>query len=338
MRINYKYYLLIIVIHFFSYNATGQKYTISGYVKDSLTNEFLIGATIQIAATQTGISSNAYGFYSTQVERGNVTLEVNYIGYERKSITINLLSDISLDIRLAEKNQMLKEVVISSKKTNQRIKSTEMSTEKLTARQIKQIPMVLGEADVIKSIQLLPGVTAANEGSGGFNVRGGSADQNLILLDEAIVYNPSHLLGFFSVFNADALKDATLYKGGIPSKYGGRLSSVLDVRMKEGNNKKFVATGGIGLLSSRITLEAPIGKLKENGADGSVLLSGRRSYADIFLPLSSDTMINRNRLYFYDLNFRSNYRLSAKDRIFLSGYFGRDRIDIPNGFGNTWRL
>lgn len=336
MRINYKYYLLIIVIHFFSYNATGQKYTISGYVKDSLTNEFLVGATIQIAATQTGISSNAYGFYSTQVERGNVTLEVNYIGYERKNITINLLSDISLDIRLAEKNQILKEVVISSKKTNQRIKSTEMSTEKLTARQIKQIPMVLGEADVIKSIQLLPGVTAANEGSGGFNVRGGSADQNLILLDEAIVYNPSHLLGFFSVFNSDALKDATLYKGGIPSKYGGRLSSVLDVRMKEGNNKKFVATGGIGLLSSRITLEAPIGKVKDNGADGSVLLSGRRSYADIFLPLSSDTMINRNRLYFYDLNFRTNYLLSAKDRIFLSGYFGRDRIDIPNGFGNTW--
>jgi hypothetical protein len=196
--------------------------------------------------------------------------------------------------------------------------------------------MVLGEADVIKSIQLLPGVSAPNEGSGGFNVRGGSADQNLILLDEAIVYNPSHLFGFFSVFNADALKDATIYKGGIPSKYGGRLSSVLDIRMREGNNKKFTATGGIGLLSSRLTLEAPIGKVHEDGANGSFLLSARRSYADVFLPLSSDTTINRNKLYFYDLNFRSNYRLSSKDRIFLSGYFGRDKIDVPNGFGNSW--
>jgi hypothetical protein len=158
----------------------------------------------------------------------------------------------------------------------------------------------------------------------------------LILLDEAIVYNPSHLFGFFSVFNADALKDATIYKGGIPSKYGGRLSSVLDIRMREGNNKKFTATGGIGLLSSRVTLEAPIGKVYEDGANGSFLLSARRSYADVFLPLSSDTTINRNKLYFYDLNFRSNYRLSSKDRIFLSGYFGRDKIDVPNGFGNSW--
>jgi hypothetical protein len=196
--------------------------------------------------------------------------------------------------------------------------------------------MVLGEADVIKSIQLLPGVSAPNEGSGGFNVRGGSADQNLILLDEAIVYNPSHLFGFFSVFNADALKDATIYKGGIPSKYGGRLSSVLDIRMREGSNKKFSATGGIGLLSSRVTLETPLGKVHENGANGSMLISGRRSYADIFLPLFPDTTINRNKLYFYDLNFRSNYRLSTKDRVFLSGYFGRDRIDVPNGFGNSW--
>jgi hypothetical protein len=183
---------------------------------------------------------------------------------------------------------------------------------------------------------LLPGVSAPNEGSGGFNVRGGSADQNLILLDEAIVYNPSHLFGFFSVFNADALKDATIYKGGIPSKYGGRLSSVLDIRMREGNNKKFNATGGIGLLSSRLTLEAPIGKVYEEGAKGSFLISARRSYADVFLPLSSDTNINRNKLYFYDLNLRSNYRLSSRDRIFLSGYFGRDKINVPKGFGNTW--
>lgn len=319
-----------------SITANAQKHTISGYLKDSLTNEFLIGATIRIANTQIGVSSNAYGFYSLQTERGKVTLQVNYIGYEQKLIIVDLNANLTLDILLSEKRQTLNEAIVTGTKANQRIVSTEMSTDKISAKDIKQMPMVLGEADVIKSIQLLPGVSAPNEGSGGFNVRGGSADQNLILLDEAIVYNPSHLFGFFSVFNADALKDATIYKGGIPAKYGGRLSSVLDIRMREGSNKKFAATGGIGLLSSRLTLETPIGKMRENGANGSMLISARRSYADIFLPLIQDTTINRNKLYFYDVNFRSNYRISSKDRIFLSGYFGRDKIDIPNSFGNSW--
>jgi hypothetical protein len=335
MVIRLKYWL-IIATHFVALAANAQKYNLSGYVRDSLTNEFLIGATVQIDNTPIGASSNAYGYYSMTVNEGKVTLLVNYTGYEQKSLTIDVDSNITLDISLKEKVTSLNEVVISSTKKDQKIVSTNMSVEKISAKDIKQIPMVLGEADVIKSIQLLPGVSAPNEGSGGFNVRGGSADQNLILLDEAIVYNPSHLLGFFSVFNADALKDATIYKGGIPSKYGGRLSSVLDIRMREGNNKKFNATGGIGLLSSRLTLEAPIGKIHEDGAKGSFLLSARRSYADIFLPLSSDTVINRSKLFFYDLNFRSNYRLSSKDRIFFSGYFGRDRIDVPNGFGNSW--
>jgi hypothetical protein len=335
MVIRLKYWL-IIATHFVALAANAQKYNLSGYVRDSLTNEFLIGATVQIDNTPIGASSNAYGYYSMTVNEGKVTLLVNYTGYEQKSLTIDVDSNITLDISLKEKVTSLNEVVISSTKKDQKIVSTDMSVEKISAKDIKQIPMVLGEADVIKSIQLLPGVSAPNEGSGGFNVRGGSADQNLILLDEAIVYNPSHLLGFFSVFNADALKDATIYKGGIPSKYGGRLSSVLDIRMREGNNKKFNATGGIGLLSSRLTLEAPIGKVHEDGAKGSFLLSARRSYADIFLPLSSDTVINRSKLFFYDLNFRSNYRLSSKDRIFFSGYFGRDRIDVPNGFGNSW--
>jgi hypothetical protein len=335
MVIRLKYWL-VIATHFVALAASAQKYNLSGYVRDSLTNEFLIGATVQIDNTLIGASSNAYGYYSMTVNEGKVTLLVNYTGYEQKSLTIEVDSNITLDISLKEKVTSLNEVVISSTKKDQKIVSTDMSVERISAKEIKQIPMVLGEADVIKSIQLLPGVSAPNEGSGGFNVRGGSADQNLILLDEAIVYNPSHLLGFFSVFNADALKDATLYKGGIPSKYGGRLSSVLDIRMREGNNKKFSATGGIGLLSSRLTLEAPIGKVHEDGAKGSFLLSARRSYADIFLPLSSDTAINRSKLFFYDLNFRSNYRLSSKDRIFFSGYFGRDRIDVPNGFGNSW--
>jgi hypothetical protein len=335
MVIKIKCWLIIATI-FVAFAANAQKYSLSGYLRDSLTNEFLIGATVQVENTSFGSSSNAYGYYSITVNKGKVTLLVNYIGYEQKSLTIDVASNLTLDISLKEKITSLNEVVVFSTKKDRKIFSTDMSVEKISAKDIKQIPMVLGEADVIKSIQLLPGVSAPNEGSGGFNVRGGSADQNLILLDEAIVYNPSHLFGFFSVFNADALKDATIYKGGIPSKYGGRLSSVLDIRMREGNNKKFTATGGIGLLSSRVTLEAPIGKVYEDGANGSFLLSARRSYADVFLPLSSDTTINRNKLYFYDLNFRSNYRLSSKDRIFLSGYFGRDKIDVPNGFGNSW--
>lgn len=335
MVIKLKCWLIIATI-FVALAANAQKYTLSGYLRDSLTNEFLIGATVQIENTSIGASSNAYGYYSMTVNKGKVTLLVNYTGYEQKSFTIEAASNLILDISLKEKITSLNEVVVSSTKKDRKIVSTDMSVEKISAKDIKQIPMVLGEADVIKSIQLLPGVSSPNEGSGGFNVRGGSADQNLILLDEAIVYNPSHLFGFFSVFNADALKDATIYKGGIPSKYGGRLSSVLDIRMREGNNKKFTATGGVGLLSSRVTLEAPIGKVHEDGANGSFLLSARRSYADIFLPLSSDKEIRNNKLYFYDLNFRSNYRLSANDRIFLSGYFGRDKIVVPNGFGNSW--
>ncbi|MFN4853054.1 MAG: TonB-dependent receptor [Bacteroidota bacterium] len=329
-------YLLLTTAFFCAFSAKAQKYTLSGYLKDSLTNEFLIGASLHIENTGISASSNAYGFYSLPVEKGKSTLIVNYIGYEKKIIKIDVASSVALNISLKEKSNSLKEVVVSSTRNDQKIISTDMAVEKMSAKEIKQIPMVLGEADVIKSIQLLPGVSAPNEGSGGFNVRGGSADQNLILLDEAIVYNPSHLFGFFSVFNADALKDATIYKGGIPSKFGGRLSSVLDIRMREGNNKKFNATGGIGLLSSRLTLEAPIGKVYEEGAKGSFLISARRSYADVFLPLSSDTNINRNQLYFYDLNLRSNYRVSSRDRIFLSGYFGRDKINVPKGFGNTW--
>lgn len=335
MAQNHRWNLAVILL-LLTFTTSAQKYTISGYVKDSLTNEFVIGATIHIANTSAGTASNAYGFYSFEVQKGNVNLLVNFIGYETKAVTLSVGSNISLDFMLKEKSQTLKEFVVSGTNANHHLASTEMSIERLSAKDIKQIPMVLGEADVLKSIQLLPGVSSPSEGSGGFHVRGGSADQNLILLDEAIVYNPSHLFGFFSVFNADALKDATVYKGGIPAKYGGRLSSVLDVRMREGNNKKFTATGGIGILSSRITIESPLGKLYEDGANGSILLSARRSYADLFLPLSSDTTINRNKLYFYDFNLRSNYRLSDKDRVFLSAYFGRDKIDVPNGFGVSW--
>lgn len=324
------------ILAFTSFVAQAQKVALSGYVKDAATNEFLIGATLQLEGTGAGVVTNAYGYYSLLVEAGQVTLLISYIGYERQRQVLEVRQNTTLDFHLTAASDVLQEVVVSANRADENVSQLEMSVEKLNAKIVKQIPAVLGEADLLKSIQLLPGVTAPTEGSGGFNVRGGAADQNLVLLDEAIVYNPSHLLGFFSVFNADAIKDVTLYKGGVPARFGGRLSSVLDIRMNEGNNKKFEAAGGIGLLSSRLTVEGPFTRAREEGARGSFLISGRRSYADLFLPLSSDTTINRNKLYFYDLNFRSNFRAGKNDHLFLSGYFGRDVIDVPNGFGNSW--
>lgn len=332
----YRASLLAAMLALLTVTATAQKVTLSGYVKDAATNEFLIGATLQIEGSGSGVATNAYGYYSLQVDAGKVKLLISYIGYDRQRQELDLRENTTLDFTLASASDVLEEVVVSANRAGESVASLEMSVEKLNARIVKQIPAVLGEADVLKAIQLLPGVTAPTEGSGGFNVRGGAADQNLVLLDEAIVYNPSHLLGFFSVFNADAIKDVTLYKGGVPARFGGRLSSVLDIRMNEGNNKKFAVHGGIGLLSSRLTIEGPFTRVNEAGAKGSFLLSGRRSYADLFLPLSSDTTINNNKLYFYDLNFRSNYRVGKNDHLFLSGYFGRDKIDVPNGFGNSW--
>ena len=324
------------LLAFTSFVAQAQKVALSGYVKDAATNEFLIGATLQLEGTGAGVVTNAYGYYSLLVEAGQVTLLISYIGYERQRQVLEVRQNTTLDFHLTAASDVLQEVVVSANRADENVSQLGMSVEKLNAKIVKQIPAVLGEADLLKSIQLLPGVTAPTEGSGGFNVRGGAADQNLVLLDEAIVYNPSHLLGFFSVFNADAIKDVTLYKGGVPARFGGRLSSVLDIRMNEGNNKKFEAAGGIGLLSSRLTVEGPFTRAREEGARGSFLISGRRSYADLFLPLSSDTTINRNKLYFYDLNFRSNFRAGKNDHLFLSGYFGRDVIDVPNGFGNSW--
>jgi hypothetical protein len=332
----YRASMLAALLALLAFAATAQKVTLSGYVKDAATNEFLIGATLQIEGTGSGVATNAYGYYSLLVDAGKVNLLISYIGYDRQRQELDLRENTTLDFKLTSTSDVLEEVVVSANRAGESVASLEMSVEKLNAKIVKQIPAVLGEADVLKSIQLLPGVTAPTEGSGGFNVRGGAADQNLVLLDEAIVYNPSHLLGFFSVFNADAIKDVTLYKGGVPARFGGRLSSVLDIRMNEGNNKKFAVNGGIGLLSSRLTVEGPFTRVKEEGARGSFLLSGRRSYADLFLPLSSDTTINNNKLYFYDLNFRSNYRVGKNDHLFLSGYFGRDKIDVPNGFGNSW--
>ena len=306
------------------------KYTISGYVKDQ-SGEELIGATIYIPQLKTGSVTNVYGFYSITIPEGNYQLDYSYIGYKTETKEINLNKDISLPVSLSEDTKSIEEVIVTAERKNDNVVRTEMSTVKLQAKEIKKIPALMGEVDVIKAIQLMPGIQSTGEGFSGFNVRGGSPDQNLILFDEATVYNASHLMGFFSVFNNDAIKDLKIYKGDIPAEYGGRLSSLLDIRMKEGNQKKLEATGGIGTISSRLTLEGPIIEDK-----WSVLVAGRRTYADLFLLFSQDEAIRSNKLYFYDLNLKTNYRINDKNRIFVSGYFGRDVFKFGDLYGFNW--
>lgn len=308
--------------------AQQRKHTISGTLKDASNGETLFGATVYLKGTSLGTTTNEYGFYSLTAPEGTYTVNVSYVGYAPVEKQIQLNKNIKFSTELKEEGNVLDEVVINaeeSKKVN--LRSPQMSVAKFSAQTIKQIPVVLGEVDVIKSIQLLPGVTNAGEGASGFNVRGGAEDQNLILLDEAIIYNASHLFGFFSVFNNDAIKDVKLYKGGIPAKFGGRVSSVLDVRQKDGNNKEFKLTGGIGLISSRLTAEAPL-----FGDKGSFLVAGRASYANIFLALAK----NENRVGFYDLNLKTNYQLDDKNRLYLSAYFGNDDVSFANSFFNAY--
>ncbi len=295
------------------------KRIISGHVKDAKTGEDLIGATIYIEEHESGTATNLYGYYSLRIEAGDYTLKFSYIGYESMTKEVRLVEDITLDIELIPQGQELQEVEITAEAPDRNVKAAEMSVVKLDSKTINQIPSLMGEVDIIKALLLLPGVQTAAEGSSGFVVRGGSPDQNLILLDEATVYNAGHMLGFFSVFNNDAIKDVQLYKGDIPARYGGRLSSVLDVRMKDGNSKRFSGTGGIGLISSRLTLEGPIWKNRT-----SFIASGRRTYADIFLPLAKDKNMHDNKLYFYDFNAKVNHIINENNRIYLSGYFGRD--------------
>ncbi|MBI5217623.1 MAG: TonB-dependent receptor [Bacteroidia bacterium] len=324
---------IFIILFLLNISAFAQnKFTISGYVKDERTGEELIGATVFIKElSATGASANAYGFYSITIPEGNYTVAAQYVGYEAKSVTIKLKQNTKLDFILNVKISELKEVEITAEKNDENITKTRMGIEKIDVKEIKNIPVFFGEKDILKTIQLMPGVKSAGEGNSGFFVRGGAADQNLILLDEATVYNSSHLLGFFSVFNSDAIKDVTLCKGNQPSEYGGRLSSVLDIKMQDGNNQKFGAEGGIGLISSRLKIEGPIVKDK-----GSFTISGRRTYADLFLKLSNDEKINDAKLYFYDLNVKTNYRLNDKNRIFLSGYFGKDVLGLGDKFGIDW--
>ncbi|HEX3933983.1 MAG TPA: TonB-dependent receptor, partial [Puia sp.] len=306
--------------------------TVSGTVRDAASGETLIGASVVLAEQpRSAVLSNSYGFYSVNAIAGHYTLIVSFTGYKSDSVAVDLSKDITLNIQLSGAEGQLQEVVVSANRNSNNVSKPLMGVQKLSVTEIRDIPVIFGEKDILKTIQLLPGVQSAGDGNSGFYVRGGSIDQNLILLDGATVYDPSHLLGFFSVFNSDAIKDVTLYKGAIPAEYGGRLSSVLDVKMNDGNSKDYSASGGIGLIDSRLTVEGPIHK-----DDGSFIVSARRTYADLFLKLSKDTNTNRNSLYFYDLNAKANYKLGEKDHLYLSGYFGQDHLGISNSFDLTY--
>ena len=310
-----------------------EKFSISGTIKDLNNGETLLGATVYLKDTSFGTITNEYGFFSLTAPKGTYTLVISYVGYGAYSQTLSLDKDQNLDIELNPSSTALDEVVITAEEPEMaNIRKPQMSVSKLNAKTIKEMPAVLGEVDVVKSIQLLPGVTNNGEGSAGFHVRGGAADQNLVLLDEAIIYNTSHFFGFFSVFNADAIKNINLYKGDIPAKYGGRVSSVLDVRQKDGNSKAFQLNGGVGLISSRLAAEAPLFNDK-----GSFLVAGRASYAHLFMPLIED--VKDDKISFYDLNLKTNYTLNQNNRLYLSGYFGRDVFNlskiIENNYGNA---
>ena len=318
--------LILFLLMFTIASFSQEKFTLSGTISDNKTNETLIGVNINLKGTNYSTITNEYGFYSLTLPKGNYDLIISYVGFETIEEQIALNQNIKKNYFLTETGELLEEVVITEK-TKINIKKPEMSVNKLSIAQIKQMPVVLGEVDVIKSLLFLPGVTNAGEGQSGFNVRGGGADQNLILLDEATIYNSSHLFGFFSVFNPDAIKDLKLYKGGIPARFGGRASSVLDIYQKDGNSKKFSMNGGIGLISSRLLAEGPIVKDK-----GSFLIGGRGSYAHLFLKLAD----NDNSAYFYDLNTKLNYKIDKNNSLYLSGYFGRDVFEIAQTFINTY--
>jgi hypothetical protein len=321
--------LALLSILFFS-TAYAQNVTLSGYIKDASNGEELINASIVNEKSQ-GTVTNVYGFYSLTLPEGKYTFTVSYIGYESFEKTLTLKESQTLDFELKEATNQLAEVEVTAKRLDENLNRAEMSTTQLTAKQIKAIPQFLGEFDVIRSITLLPGVTTVGEGASGFNVRGGKTDQNLILLDQAPVYNSSHIFGFFSVFNGDAVRDLKLYKGGIPAPYGGRLSSVLDVHQKEGNTKEFAGTMGLGLLSSRLMLEGPLVKDKS-----SFMIAGRRSYQDVLLKASPNDDLNSIIANFYDLNAKVNYKFNDKSRLFLSAYYGKDAFGVPGLVKFDW--
>lgn len=325
---NGSFFVMLLMISSFAFAQ--KKYTISGTIRDQRSGETLIGATILLKGNSNySVLSNGYGFYSITVPQNNYIFIASFSGYENDTFRISLTKDWSKDIFLSPRVTQLDEVVISSRKND--ITHTLPGMQKISMNEIKNVPVLFGEKDILKTIQLLPGIKSAGEGSSGFFVRGGAADQNLILLDEATVYNASHLLGFFSTFNSDAIKDVTIYKGEMPAQFGGRLSSLLDIKMNDGNEKEYRVSGGIGLISSRLNLEGPIVKNK-----GSFMISARRTYADLFLKLAHDSDINQSILYFYDLNVKGNYQLNKNNRVYLSGYFGKDVLGYARQFGINW--
>lgn len=327
-----RFIFLIPLLLFTSLTFSQNNFTISGNIKDNATGEDIIGARIQVEELPgKGAITNVYGYYSLTLPAGTYTINYNFIGYQKITKKVTLDQNVIKNVELTLSTEMLKEVEVTAEKLGENLKTTEMGVEKITVKDVESIPVLFGEQDIMKTMQLLPGVKSAGEGNSGFYVRGGGADQNLILLDEAPVYNASHLLGFFSVFNSDALKDVKLYKGGAPAEFGGRLSSVMDIKMKEGNSKKFSASGGIGLISSRLTVEAPIVKDK-----GSFILSGRRTYVDQFLRFSKNENLDGAGLYFYDFNAKANYRITDKDRVFVSGYLGRDQFKFGSQLQFDW--
>ena len=336
---NYKIYLsfkvcliAILSVAFFSSQLKAQKFNaVNGTVKDITTGETLIGASMKVTGPkQAATATNAYGYYAFNLPTGNYRIEVSYVGYQTVVKQIDIDKDLKLNVDLLISNE-LAEVIVTDVKRNNNVSNAQMGVEKLNVKDIQNVPVLFGEKDILKTLQLLPGIKSAGEGNSGFYVRGGATDQNLILLDEAPVYNASHLLGFFSTFNSDAIKDVTVYKGGMPAQYGGRLSSVLDIKMNDGNKKENTFEGGIGLISSRLKVEGPFKKDKS-----SFMISGRRTYADAFLAFAPDTSLRGNTLYFYDLNAKANLQINDKNIIYLSGYFGRDKLGLNNTFGFGW--
>lgn len=318
-----------IVVQQAAYIIPQDRYTLSGTIKTKEKGETVIGATIRLG--NSGTTSNEYGFYSITLPRQTYTLVISAVGMQTRTEDIVLDKNIVLNFFLETESKNLESVTVTATGKGRSLASPQMGVERLTIEEVKTIPVLLGEKDILKTIQLLPGIKSAGEGNSGFYVRGGGADQNLILLDEAPVYNASHLLGFFSTFNSDAIKDITVYKAGMPAQYGGRLSSVLDIKMNDGNNQDYGVSGGVGLISAKLNVEGPIQKDRS-----SFLLTGRRTYADMFLKLSGDSTINNNTLYFYDFNAKLNYILGDKDRLYLSGYFGKDVLGVGETFGLEW--
>jgi len=326
-----KHLSIILLLLALTLQGFAGRVTLSGYLKDKANGEALIGATVYVSDLKTGVITNPYGFYSVSVPQGTYTVTFSYIGYQSQSSSVNLNVSKQLNIMLEEDSKQIDEVVVTGEKKDRNVENLQMSMEKVQVKLIKKLPAFMGEVDIIKSITLLPGIQNGGEGSSGLYVRGGGPDENLMILDEAPVYNASHLLGFFSVFNSDAIKDVQIYKGGIPAEFGGKASSVIDIRMKDGNSQKMEMNGGIGSISSRFTVEGPIIKDK-----WSFIVSGRRTYADVLGRMMGVEQLKENKLYFYDMNLKTNIQLNSKNRIYVSAYTGSDYFKVGESIYMQW--